>query len=206
MVEEDLPTDVGFDPWSPRLGSVGSADAPGGTISDRAKSAVSSVGKLELQGDITVLTNLTSKYYGGIAFSMYARSLYATANIAGDTSTFEQSLKKLESAFDRYVNNLEPNPLAYDAVWGRVCSTGSYGNNDSSIDFGNTYYNDHNFHYGYYVYTAAIIGYLDPEWLTRNKSANKVWVNTLIRDWANPSTEDPFFPFSRSYDWYHGHS
>lgn len=31
-------------------------------------------------------------------------------------------------------------------------------------------------------------------------------VNTLIRDWANPSTEDPFFPFSRSYDFYHGHS
>lgn len=31
-------------------------------------------------------------------------------------------------------------------------------------------------------------------------------VNTLIRDWANPSTEDPFFPFSRSYDHFHGHS
>lgn len=206
MLEEDLPVDIGFDPWSPRLGSVGSADALGGTISDRAKSAVSSIGKLELQGDIAVLTNLTSKYYGGIAFSMYARSLYATAKIAGDTSTFAQSLQKLESAFDRYVNNFEPNPLAYDAVWGGICSTGSYGNNDSSIDFGNTYYNDHNFHYGYYVYTAAIIGYLDPEWLTRNSSANKVWVNTLIRDWANPSTEDPYFPFSRSYDWYHGHS
>lgn len=206
MVEDDLPTDIEFDPWSPRLGSVGSADAPGGTVSERAKSAVSSVGKLELQGDITELTNLTSKYYAGIAFSMYARSLYATTNIAGETSVFARSLQKLENAFARYVNNLEPNPLAYDTVWGGVCSTGSYGNKDSSIDFGNTYYNDHNFHYGYYVYTAAIIGYLDPDWLTRNNSANKVWVNTLIRDWTNPSTEDPFFPFSRSYDWYHGHS
>lgn len=206
MVEDDLPTDIGFDPWSPRLGSVGSAEASGGTISERAKSAVSSVGRLELQGDITVLTNLTSKYYAGIAFSIYARSLYATTKIAGETSVFSRSLRQLENAFSRYVNNLEPNPLAYDTVWGGVCSTGSYGNNDSSIDFGNTYYNDHNFHYGYYVYTAAIIGYLDPEWLTRNNSANKIWVNTLIRDWANPSTEDPYFPFSRSYDWYHGHS
>lgn len=206
MVEDDLPTDIGFDPWSPRLGSVGSAEASGGTISERAKSAVSSIGKLELQGDITVLTNLTSKYYAGIAFSIYARSLYATTKIAGEASVSSRSLQKLENAFSRYVNNLEPNPLAYDTVWGGICSTGSYGNNDSSIDFGNTYYNDHNFHYGYYVYTAAIIGYLDPEWLTRNNSANKIWVNTLIRDWANPSTEDPYFPFSRSYDWYHGHS
>ncbi|POS70283.1 glycosyl hydrolase family 81 [Diaporthe helianthi] len=206
MVENDLPADIGFDPWSPRFGSVGSAGAPGGTISERAKSAVSSAGKLELQRDITVLTNLTSKYFSGIAFSIYARSLYATSNIAGDTSTSTQSLRKLENAFDRYVKNLEPNPLAYDTVWGGVCSTASYGNNDSLIDFGNTYYNDHNFHYGYYVYTAAILGYLDPSWLTRNNSANKVWVNTLIRDWANPSAEDPFFPFSRSFDWYHGHS
>lgn len=33
-----------------------------------------------------------------------------------------------------------------------------------------------------------------------------VQVDTLVRDWANPSTEDPYFPFSRGYDFYHGHS
>lgn len=179
MIEPDLPTEIGFDPWSPRFGSVGSADAPGGTISETAKAAVSSIGKLELRNDITVLTNLTSKYYSGIAFAIYARSLYATNNIAGDTSVFKESLQKLEDAFDRYVNNLEPNPLVYDAIWGGVCSSASYGNNDSSIDFGNTYYNDHNFHYGYYVYVAAIIGMLDPDWLTRNNSANKIWVSSF---------------------------
>lgn len=27
-----------------------------------------------------------------------------------------------------------------------------------------------------------------------------------MRDWANPSTKDPYFPFSRSFDFYHGHS
>ena len=32
------------------------------------------------------------------------------------------------------------------------------------------------------------------------------WVNTLLRDAANPSSTDPYFPFSRSFDWYHGHS
>lgn len=176
MVEPDLPTNIGFDPWSPRFGSVGSAGAPGGTVSLAAKAAISAVGRLELQRDITALTNLTSKYYAGIAFSIYARSLYAVNNIAGDLSVLAESLQKLEDAFDRYVRNLEPFPLVYDSVWGGVCSTGSYGNKDQFIDFGNTYYNDHNFHYGYYVYSAAIIAYLDPEWLTRNNSANKIWV------------------------------
>lgn len=70
------------------------------------------------------------------------------------------------------------------------------------MDFGNTYYNDHHFHYGYFIYTAAIIGYLDPTWLAENKP----YVNTLVRDIANPSTEDNYFPVSRMFDWYHGHS
>jgi len=47
-----------------------------------------------------------------------------------------------------------------------------------------------------------VIAYLDPNWLTLNKS----WVNTLIRDAANPSLQDTMFPFSRMFDWYHGHS
>ena len=28
----------------------------------------------------------------------------------------------------------------------------------------------------------------------------------MVRDAANPSTDDPYFPVSRSFDWYHGHS
>lgn len=72
---------------------------------------------------------------------------------------------------------------------------------DSGVDFGNTYYNDHHFHYGYFIYAAAVIGYLDPTWLT----ANKAWVNTLVRDVANPSSADNYFPIYRNFDWYHGH-
>lgn len=58
------------------------------------------------------------------------------------------------------------------------------------------------FHWSYFIYTAAVIGYLDHSWL----STHKEWVNTLVRDCANPSAKDPFFPVSRSFDWYHGHS
>ncbi len=55
---------------------------------------------------------------------------------------------------------------------------------------------------GYFIYTAAVIAYLDPNWLYLNKD----WVNTLVRDAANPSLQDNMFPFSRMMDWYHGHS
>ncbi|KAF5239219.1 hypothetical protein FANTH_10021 [Fusarium anthophilum] len=205
MVEYELPTDIGFNPWSPRLGSVGSQGSAS-TVSQDAKAAIIKAAKVELERDITKLTNLTSKYYGGIAFSVYARALYAVHNIAGDRSFTANSLAKLEAAFGRYVKNEEPNPLCYDSVWKGLVSSASYGNNDSSIDFGNTYYNDHNFHYGYYVYTAAIIAHFDPSWLSKEGGVNKIWVDNLIRDWSNPSAEDPYFPFSRSFDWFHGHS
>ena len=55
---------------------------------------------------------------------------------------------------------------------------------------------------GYFIYAAAVIAYLDPNWLYLNKD----WVNTLVRDAANPSLQDDMFPFSRMMDWYHGHS
>ncbi|KAL7770036.1 hypothetical protein ACKLNR_001420 [Fusarium oxysporum f. sp. zingiberi] len=205
MVEYELPTHIGFDPWSPRLRSVGS-EGSAATASQDAKAAIIKAAKVEFAQDITKLTNLTSKYYGGIAFSVYARAMYAIHNIGGDTTFTASSLAKLEPAFDKYAKNQEPNPLCYDGVWKGLVSSASYSNNDSLIDFGNTYYNDHNFHYGYYVYAAAIIAQFDPSWLSKNGGVNRIWVNNLIRDWSNPSAEDPFFPFSRSFDWFHGHS
>jgi hypothetical protein len=60
------------------------------------------------------------------------------------------------------------------------------------------------FHYGYHVLTAAVIAHMDPSWLAEGQ--NRAWVNSLIRDYANPSAADPYFPVSRMFDWYHGHS
>ncbi|CAG8639407.1 1821_t:CDS:2, partial [Acaulospora colombiana] len=36
--------------------------------------------------------------------------------------------------------------------------------------------------------------------------ANSAWVNSLIRDVSNPSSNDPYFPTFRSFDWFAGHS
>lgn len=48
------------------------------------------------------------------------------------------------------------------------------------------------------VYTAAVIGYLDPSWLTEK---NMAYVNMLVRDYANP-IQGQNFPFSRAFDWF----
>lgn len=49
-----------------------------------------------------------------------------------------------------------------------------------------------------------MIAHIDPSWLAEGQ--NRAWVNSLIRDYANPSAADPYFPVSRMFDWYHGHS
>ena len=81
-------------------------------------------------------------------------------------------------------------------------SSASYVTGDPLADFGNTYYNDHHFHYGYHILAAAIIAYLDKAWAAQNKD----YVNILVRDFANPSSRDTYFPQFRNFDWYHGHS
>ncbi|GJC96596.1 glycosyl hydrolase family 81 [Colletotrichum higginsianum] len=87
-------------------------------------------------------------------------------------------------------------------AWGGVVSSATYVTGNDGADFGNTQYNDHHFHYGYHILAAAAIAHLDPGWLNENKD----YVNALVRDVANPSTKDAYFPTWRAFDWYHGHS
>lgn len=60
---------------------------------------------------------------------------------------------------------------------------------------------DH-FHYGYHIYAAAIVAHFDPKWGRDHFEE----VLLLIRDIANPSHEDTFFPTFRHKDWYQGSS
>ena len=194
--EGGLPTSIGFAPWDASTGSTS-------TLSPAAKAAILKAGKSDLAQDMAGQSNLNSMYFSGKALSKFAMAIYAVHDLAGDISVATAGLTKLKAAFARFATNRQQFPLVYESQWGGVVSTATYSTGDVNADFGNSYYNDHHFHYAYFVYTASIIGYLDPSWLT---SANKAWVNTLVRDAANPSTSDPYFPQSRSFDWYHGHS
>lgn len=155
-------------------------------------------------GNVEAESNLDSMYFSGKALAKYAWILYTTHYILHDSNLTVQLLEKLKSAFQRFVLNKQILPLNYDTTWGGLVSSGT-----STQDFGNSYYNDHHFHYGYHVLTGAIIAQIDYEisggndtWLQDNKN----WINNLVRDFANPSEKDPYFPVFRSFDWFGGHS
>ena len=64
------------------------------------------------------------------------------------------------------------------------------------------FYNDHHFHYGYHVYAAAIAAHFDENWGRKHFER----VVLLLRDYANPSERDRYFPVFRHKDWYQGSS
>ncbi|MDB5758279.1 MAG: hypothetical protein JWM30_1568 [Burkholderia sp.] len=90
--------------------------------------------------------------------------------------------------------------LIYDTTNGGVIT--ALGLQDYDKDYHNRAYVDHMFHYGYYIYAASVVAALDPDpdptWLKLNKEK----VNLLVRDIANPSLDDPYFPIVRTFDWF----
>lgn len=68
--------------------------------------------------------------------------------------------------------------------------------------FGSEVFNDHHFHYGYFIYAASILSRYDREYL----SANKEFINLLVKDIANNDPDDKTFPYLRVFDSYEGHS
>ena len=193
--ESNLPVGMGFQPWSPSRGSASS-------YSSTAINAIINVASSEVKQDMGAQSNLDSMYYSGKALSKFATLIYTIRDIANQANVAAQGLAQLKTAFALFATNQQQFPLVYETAWKGLVSTASYVRNDPGVDFGNSYYNDHHFHYGYFVHAAAIVGYMDSTWLSQNKD----WVNALVRDVSNPSKSDNYFPVSRSFDWYHGHS
>ena len=174
--------------------------------------------KISTAANKDVLRNFTAEsvdpiiYYSGKYLAKFADLCLTTEFILADHNLAGKCLTNLKTAYAVFLNAKNPNKLVYDYTWRGLVSDAGYKTGDPNADFGNTYYNDHHFHYGYFVRTAAVIARLDGKGLPGNLPAgtwltkNKEWVNTLVRDVANPSATDPFFPVSRNFDWWHGHS
>ncbi|ETK90110.1 hypothetical protein L915_06051 [Phytophthora nicotianae] len=148
-----------------------------------------------------------SYYFNGKAAQKYA-SLCLIANdpaiVGGDKSLLNSCLNKLRGVMAPFVANSWTNKLQYDKIYGGIVSSQGFKTKDLNADFGNTMYNDHHFHYGYWIHTAAIINRLDPSWSDLPKL--NTLVNLLVRDVANFDPDDKFFARFRSFDWYRGHS
>ncbi|KAK9390256.1 endo-1,3(4)-beta-glucanase [Lipomyces mesembrius] len=199
IMQEVLPTDIQFAPWT-------SIPGKSAAYTSQAIKLITSAATSEIAQDFDAQTNLDSMYYSGKALDKFAMICYVSYSILKNTARTKNCLDKLKGSFAVFADNRQIYPLYYDKTYKGIVSSAAIATGDSLADFGNTYYNDHHFHYGYHIHAAAVIGYIDSElggtWVQKNKE----YVNTLIRDIANPSDSDHYFPFSRSFSWFHGHS
>jgi endo-1,3(4)-beta-glucanase len=198
LEEKNLPVSLGFAPWRPNDPTSQAATS----LSAATISFAQSIAAIEASQNMSSQTNLNSMYYSGKALSKFAQLIYAMHDLLNQQDLAKAALLELERCFDVFAKNQQMFPLLYDTDWKGLVSSASYVTGDPGVDFGNSYYNDHHFHYGYFLHCAAVIGYLDPTWIV----ANKDYVNALARDVSNPSSLDQWFPVSRSYDWFQGHS
>lgn len=193
MEEASLPGDMGFAAWD------GEAKT---TLSEAAKAAILPIAEREVSQNMDEQSNVGSMYFGGKGLLKFAQIVYTINDLLGDSGLAQAGLENLKTAFGRYASNTQTFPVNYESAWGGIVSSATYTSGDALADFGNTYYNDHHFHYGYHILAAAYIGHLDPAWAQENKD----YVNMFVRDIANPSKDDTWFPQWRNFDWYHGHS
>jgi hypothetical protein len=128
----------------------------------------------------------------------------------------DTAIARLKSNVEVWLNGSAVTPFVYDPAWGGVVSCGCDfqkdsctnrfpecpGFTDPGLNFGNAFYNDMHFHYGYFIQAAAVASHLDPSWGRDNFDR----VSMLIRNIANPSADDKHFPVWRHKDWYLGHS
>lgn len=117
-----------------------------------------------------------------------------------ESATAARIRSRMKPELEKWFSSSNSNPLVYDNTWGGIVSLNSLKN--VGANFGNAAYNDHHYHYGYFVYAAAVVGKEDPQWLQDNLGA----VLDLVRDYANPNKEDAHFVFTRHKDLYAWHS
>ena len=200
MQETEMPTNIG---WLP----VKSGAAP--VFPAAALTQISTVARAEIAQDFDAQSNLDEFYFSGKALGKFAYMCLTAHLILADKTLTVTCLNKLKKSYSTFTSGLNKNKLVYEYGWRGIVTDAVYKTGNPAIDFGGGYYNDHHFHYSYFIHTGAVIAWLDHPtragdgtWLNKNKD----WVNSLVRDISNPSPQDPYFPVSRNFDFWHGHS
>lgn len=137
-------------------------------------------------------------YSFGKVASRFAR-LALIADELGENSIRDKIVNQVIKMLDPWVHQTHGNSFLYDRTWGGLISTN--GRNDAGADYGVGWYNDQHYHFGYFVYAAAVVAKYDENWASSNQRA----VEDMIRNYANPQN-DTYFPSARMKDWYTGHS
>ncbi|KAH8928622.1 glycoside hydrolase family 81 protein [Atractiella rhizophila] len=139
-------------------------------------------------------------FYGwGGTIAAKAR-LALIADHIGEGNLRDRLVTWLETAFAPWFNAASATKACYESNYGGIINCAGW--NNMWVDYGNSYYNDHHFHYGYFLSIAAVIGHFDPAW----RDAHKETITHFLRDYVNPSKNDPYYTPTRMRDWFAGHS
>ena len=134
-------------------------------------------------------------YWGGKGLTQMAHYMTFALQL-GDTATFRMAKQRLRSVLENWYTYTPGEQRVYFARYPRW---GALVGFDPSYD--SDTFNDHHFHYGYFVYASAILCLLDDDFRAQYGSM----VREVARDYANwqRSTDEPWF---RTLDPYCGHS
>ena len=134
-------------------------------------------------------------YWGGKGLTQMAHYMTFALQM-GDTATFRMAKQRLKDVLIDWYTYTPGEPRFYFARFPRF---GAMVGFDTSYD--SETFNDHHFHYGYFVYASAVLCMLDDDFRTQFGPM----VREVARDYANwqRSADEPWF---RTLDPYCGHS
>ena len=136
-------------------------------------------------------------YWQGKSLHPLAMGLLA-ADQMGESEYMTLFISRLRNILDdwfTYSGKDDECFLYYDPEWGTMYYRVS--------EFGaNTGITDHHFTYGYLVFAATVLATYDNDFYNTYKDM----IEHMVRDYANPSDNDPMYPKFRNYDMYEGHS
>ncbi|TQV92853.1 glycoside hydrolase family 81 [Cordyceps javanica] len=87
----------------------------------------------------------------------------------------EKVVNYLEASFEHWFQPSSLTLPAYETGRGGIINKAGY--NSTWVDFGNGYYNDHHFDYGYFLNVAAVIARHDSTWLSQHRE----YINLFAR-------------------------
>eukprot|EP00592_Proboscia_alata_P006324 CAMPEP_0194360410 /NCGR_PEP_ID=MMETSP0174-20130528/7739_1 /TAXON_ID=216777 /ORGANISM="Proboscia alata, Strain PI-D3" /LENGTH=1027 /DNA_ID=CAMNT_0039131881 /DNA_START=310 /DNA_END=3393 /DNA_ORIENTATION=+ len=219
-----------FDDWKPTFSSTvqktSSSNDPSHALYETAKEGkqvISAETRKILLDQIAVdfymvLPSPEESVYGyGKQVARLAQLVHLENILHGDESITpsqqyekQEHLRKLHHYVTKYLEGDGIDDfLLYDANFGGLVSQN--GILDRMADFGNGWYNDHHFHYGYHLYACAVLGKLNSTFVSEYQSH----VDTLMYDVthnahkkssSSSSDNTAFFPFTRHKSWFDGHS
>jgi len=124
------------------------------------------------------------------------------ADNLGIADARQVAVSVLENSLNSWLQSSNSDALVYDRTWGGIVSTHGLTDSSMNADYGLGWYNDHHFHFGYFIYAFATLAKLDPLYV----EPRRAMMELLVRDVCTYDPTDTDFPFARHKDFFDGHS